>query len=203
MNWSGMARDIRNIRTEQAIADAFLEELANKPLADIKVSSVAQRAGISRSTFYAHFSNTRDVFDLVLVEFMGNVRELGVHLQCAACGKASPGAESKLPFCIALRSAGRYEALVRSPEFLPSYLAQMDVDLQYGVMKELVNGGVRQDVAKNVMRFQLSGCYAVAMSTPADSDWSLTQAALDTYIGGGIERLKRTPKHITGHLTSS
>ena len=34
-------RDIRNERTEKAIADAFLEELASKPFADITVSSVA------------------------------------------------------------------------------------------------------------------------------------------------------------------
>ena len=90
-------RDIRNERTEKAIADAFLEELASKPFADITVSSVAQKADVSRSTFYAHFSNTRDVFDRVLAEFVGNVRYLNAQLRCAACGDGKPGRRGQAP----------------------------------------------------------------------------------------------------------
>ena len=198
-----MACDIRNARTEQAISDAFLEELSSKPFADITISSVAHKAGISRSTFYAHFSNMRDVFDRVLSEFVDNVRELNVQLQCAACSSDSPDLKSKLPFCIALRSAGRYEALVRSPEFLPAYLDLVNANPKNAVIEELVNSGVQQNIAKNVMRFQLSGCYSVAMSTPANSDWNLSQAALDTYIGGGIDTLKRAAKNSNGQLMSS
>ena len=197
-----MAPDIRNERTEQAIAGAFLEELASKSFADITVSSVAQGADVSRSTFYAHFSNTRDVFDRVLAEFVENVRDLNVQLRCAACGDDSPDVEAKLPFCIALRSAGRYGALVRSPEFLPAYLDLVDNLPRNDVVEELVNAGVQPDIARNVMRFQLSGCYAVAMSAPADCDWGLSQAALDTYIGGGINTLKRASRHNNKQLMS-
>ena len=52
------------------------------------------------------------------------------------------------------------------------------------------------------MRFQLSGCYAVAMSTRTDCDWGLSQAALDTYIGGGIKTLKRASRHNNKPLMS-
>ena len=140
------------------------------------------------------------MFDRVLAEFVGNVRDLNVQLRCAACGDDSPDVEAKLPFCIALRSAGRYGALVRSPEFLPAYLDLVDNLSRNDVVEELVNAGVQPDIARNVMRFQLSGCYVVAMSNTYDCDWSLSQAAHDTYIGGGINTLKRASRRNNKHL---
>ena len=185
-----MAGDIRNERTERAIVDAFLEELSARPLTDITVSSVAKRADISRSTFYAHFSNMREVFDFAVAEFVGNVRELHVQLRCATCGDDARSFAPKVPFCVALRSAGRFESLVRCSEFLPAYLDLVDRESRNAVLGELIDAGIQPDIARNVMRFQLSGCYMVAMSAAADADWSLSQAALDTFIRGGINSLK-------------
>ena len=189
-----MARDIRNERTERAILDAFLDELSEKPLASITVSAVAKRAGISRSTFYAHFSNVRDVFDRALGDFVRNIRELNVQLRCASCGDDGLDAEAKLPFCVALRRAGRYDALVRSPEFLPAYLGLVDSSEGNAVLESLVDAGVQPETARNVMRFQLSGCYAVALSTPPDADWRALQRALDDYIRGGIAALRSSAR---------
>ena len=55
-------------RTEQRIRDALLKLLANKPLADITVSELAREAHVSRSTFYEHFGNPDDVYDVLMAE---------------------------------------------------------------------------------------------------------------------------------------
>ena len=195
-----MARDIRNERTEREIIDSFLKELETVSFVNITVSSVAQRAGISRSTFYAHFPNMREVFNRALEEFVSNIRELDVQLKCAACGNDSPDIEAKLPFCIALRSAGRYGALVRSPEFLPAYLDLVDAYSGNIVVKGFIDSGVPPEIARSVMRFQLSGCYSVALGTPPDANWHKSQCALDTYIRGGIAALRKSSGNTRHHV---
>lgn len=48
--------------TKQAIVQAFLELLNERPFDKITVTDIAQRCGVSRNTFYYHF---QDIFDLV------------------------------------------------------------------------------------------------------------------------------------------
>lgn len=76
--------DIRNKRTERAICQAMLDLMKEKPFARLSVTDVATAAGISRSTFYAHYANLEEVFSALVREFHDTVRDLGVHLHCAA-----------------------------------------------------------------------------------------------------------------------
>lgn len=48
--------------TEQAIINAFLDELSEKPFDKITVTSIVKRCGINRNTFYYHY---QDMFALV------------------------------------------------------------------------------------------------------------------------------------------
>jgi AcrR family transcriptional regulator len=55
--------DRRVRQTRNALGDALIELMREKPFAAIKVQHVLDRAGISRSTFYTHY---RDKNDLLL-----------------------------------------------------------------------------------------------------------------------------------------
>jgi len=55
--------DARSRRTRMLLGDAFLRLILEKPIEDITVQEVLDRAGIGRSTFYLHF---RDKNDLLL-----------------------------------------------------------------------------------------------------------------------------------------
>ena len=59
--------DCRFFKTRRALIMAFKDLLVNRPLRDISILELTERAGISRRTFYAHYS-TFDAFleDLVL-----------------------------------------------------------------------------------------------------------------------------------------
>ena len=53
--------DRRARRTRQAIKEGFAALAANRPLPDLTVKEVMERAGVNRATFYAHFSNIEDL----------------------------------------------------------------------------------------------------------------------------------------------
>lgn len=53
--------DRRARRTRQAIKESFVALAANRPLQDLTVKEVMERAGVNRATFYAHFSNIDDL----------------------------------------------------------------------------------------------------------------------------------------------
>lgn len=50
-------RDSRKRYTKKCLYDSFLELLAEKPVPDITVIEICERAGISRKTFYKYYSD--------------------------------------------------------------------------------------------------------------------------------------------------
>ncbi|MBZ5722565.1 MAG: TetR/AcrR family transcriptional regulator [Acidobacteriia bacterium] len=54
--------DRRVRRTRDALGDALVDLMHEKPFTDITVQQVLDRAGVSRSTFYTHFSDKDDLF---------------------------------------------------------------------------------------------------------------------------------------------
>ena len=55
--------DKRVYKTKQAIDDAFIELLEEKPLEKIMVTDIAKKANIARKTFYAHYKNMNELID--------------------------------------------------------------------------------------------------------------------------------------------
>ena len=59
---SDRSADPRVRRTRDRLGDALVEILLEKPLDEISVQEILDRAGVSRSTFYSHFRDTNDLF---------------------------------------------------------------------------------------------------------------------------------------------
>jgi AcrR family transcriptional regulator len=53
--------DRRVRRTQERLGNALLALIQEKPIAEIKVREVLDRAGVGRSTFYLHYSDTDDL----------------------------------------------------------------------------------------------------------------------------------------------
>lgn len=62
-NQPNQTMDRRCRRTKQAISNAMLELIQEKPLSSITVSELADRADINRKTFYKHYHDTMAVLD--------------------------------------------------------------------------------------------------------------------------------------------
>lgn len=61
--------------TRRLLQDALAALLEEKNLQEISVSELCAHAGINRSTFYAHYRNTRDLFEEMSEGFFGGLRE--------------------------------------------------------------------------------------------------------------------------------
>jgi len=61
--------DRRIRRTRDALGDALVGLIVEKPFASITVQDVLDRAGVARSTFYTHFKDKNDLFLSDVEEF--------------------------------------------------------------------------------------------------------------------------------------
>jgi len=61
--------DRRERRTRDALGDALIELMHQRPFKSIKVQDVLDRAGVSRATFYAHYRDKDDLFFSDVEEF--------------------------------------------------------------------------------------------------------------------------------------
>lgn len=65
--------DRRVRRTRDALGDALVELMQQKPFETIRVQDVLDRAGVGRSTFYAHFRDKDDLFISDAEEFFEGI----------------------------------------------------------------------------------------------------------------------------------
>ena len=142
-------------RTEQRIKDALLKLLANKPLADITVSELAREAHVSRSTFYEHFGNPDDVYDVLMAEISAEMSPLMSQVACSDGFK--PAGK---PFCALVNEAGDYASVVREPRFMESIIGQRQTQEGHDLYAILVDAGYSPVQAKAVCSFQMSGCFS-------------------------------------------
>lgn len=68
--------DKRVYKTKQAIDDAFIELLEEKPLEKIMVTDIAKKANIARKTFYAHYKNMNELIDEVYQKTINAFRSI-------------------------------------------------------------------------------------------------------------------------------
>lgn len=73
--------DRRARRTRQAIKESFAALAANRPLPDLTVKEVMERAGVNRATFYAHFSNIEDLERAMETDAAERVIERATHMR--------------------------------------------------------------------------------------------------------------------------
>ncbi len=67
--------DLRYVRTETAIRSAFMELVAEGPVASVTASAVCRRAGISRNAFYLHHASVDALYAALVGELVGAIRD--------------------------------------------------------------------------------------------------------------------------------
>ena len=66
--------DMRYVRTEEAIRSAFMEIVAETPVASVTASALCRRAGISRNAFYLHHSSVAALYHTLVGELVDDLR---------------------------------------------------------------------------------------------------------------------------------
>jgi AcrR family transcriptional regulator len=80
-------RQSRGDRQREAIIKAVRELLQEQTFADLSVSAISERAGITRSGFYFYFDSKYDVLALILAEATQELEELTHYFAPRAAGE--------------------------------------------------------------------------------------------------------------------
>lgn len=68
--------DLREIKTKRSIHNTFLELRSKKPLEKITIKELAEKAEISKATFYLHYRDIYDLSDHLQKEVITRIIEL-------------------------------------------------------------------------------------------------------------------------------
>ncbi|MGM9967782.1 MAG: TetR/AcrR family transcriptional regulator, partial [Rummeliibacillus sp.] len=72
---AGKAKYKSAIRSKKMIRYAYIELALEKEIEKITVKDIAEKAGISRGTFYAHYSDIYAIVEEIENETMGKILE--------------------------------------------------------------------------------------------------------------------------------
>ena len=177
--------DKRIERTRETVKNALLRLLERETLSRVTVADLAREAGISRSTFYSHFLNVLDVYELLIADFFKEIKPLDNQLRCEECLQSAQA--EKTPYCIAVRTSKTYRNVVRESLFLPTMVRlAVNDQLMAQALAPYLKLGVATDTARDLYAFQMAGCHTVALSGTDDVPWADRQRVLDTFIAGGM-----------------
>ena len=85
--------DLRQKKTLAAIRTAFLELLGKKPLEKITVKELAEKAQISKATFYLHYQDIYDLAERLQAEVIGEIYQSIAHPDLVLTDQPGAGVE--------------------------------------------------------------------------------------------------------------
>lgn len=93
--------DQRVIKTKQLLKDAFYELMEADGFSKITIENLAKKAGISRNTFYLHYTDKYDLFSQLEDELLNEIKQILIPLPKAIMesrGYSELGSEGKQIF---------------------------------------------------------------------------------------------------------
>ena len=170
--------DQRTAKTKRAIKSAMLRLMERMPGAQVSVAELAREAGVSRSSFYNHYTGVHELYYELVDDFDAGNLPIAGGLRCDECENG------RKPFCMRLRDAGELAPLVADPGFLPALMARAS-KAERGLGSLAQEAGLAPEQASSLEVFQLAGCYVAAMSLPPEADWEPSRRAIDRFISRG------------------
>lgn len=114
---SGKKEDARTRRTRDALGDALIDLLREKPFESITVQEVLDRAGVSRATFYTHYRDKEDLLESDMDEFL-ELMAMALSRAADTSDRVAPVRElfehvaSQLPLRSALVASGKFQTFM-------------------------------------------------------------------------------------------
>ena len=150
------------------------------------VTDVCREAGVSRGTFYLHYSDVMDVAKDIVRVIDENCVTMPTQLQIYRWGYCPRGK----PLCIFLREHKEYKPLLADP-----VLRKQIVDYIVEEHNKFVGGvGDHSDMTESQLRglyaFQISGCVEAIYRYMdcSDEEWAEIQKSIDMVLKEGLDK---------------
>nr|AHF24865.1 TetR family transcriptional regulator [uncultured bacterium Contig1491] len=129
--------DLRYVRTEGAIREAFMSLVAEKPVASVTASELCRKAGISRNAFYLHYASVLTLYTTLVGELVSNIRAESI---ASAERRSATGRDDELDAAI-VATLAKHEGLLRA--LLPSDDGPLAKCLAEGIEEAFVEAALR------------------------------------------------------------
>ena len=191
-------KDSRSVRTEGKIKESLLRMLGSRRFADITVSEICRKAGITRATFYQHYASLADVLDQLLEDVTQELGDVPMEMceSCTSVGerRAEGRIWTGMPFCHFYASKNPYRVLLDDSaisERLIERIVDRGLDKTIATLQSrLPNMSVDVAQLRYFNIFRMSGCLAAVKASRRNGyDWSMVQPTLDSAIAAALETL--------------
>ena len=175
----------------EKLQDALIRLSAVKPIASLSVAALCREAGVSRSSFYLYYSHMMEVYDDVVERMIGQVNTFHEQVGCRQCLSGE-----KAAFCEFVRQRTDWRGVFLDNQFLPTYVKSVLSRSDYDYLTVLKERGLTQQQAETLLIFQMSGCFAIAMSQRLKAnDMAQMRTLIDRFIRAGHDGVcSRVPK---------
>lgn len=178
----------RKQHTHQLIKDALLKLLSRMDFIEISVTDICKCAGISRATFYSHYSNTHLIVDELFAEAIENIGNVPVqHIYDPASSGKCDGA-----LCMFLRKNKKYQPLFLS-DSLSSQAIRLVVDSLSSRFLDTIKpqSDMSDEMLLNLLYYQISGCMAIIRKHlhSSDEEWDVIRQNVDAFLYEGFRNI--------------
>ncbi|MBR6204472.1 MAG: TetR/AcrR family transcriptional regulator [Candidatus Methanomethylophilaceae archaeon] len=171
-------RDLRIVRTEGRLIEAFLRLKSGRSFKSITVSDLCREAGVSRATFYNRFDSMEGILDAAIDSVLGSLPAME---RCINAYRWS-GMMGGEPLCVHVRSHPELHGLFYDVEMhgrIVERKAERFSEESWRTMSRF--GDLTREQYMDFVRCQLAGCLS-AMASKAgcsDEEWSGTRKVID------------------------
>lgn len=193
----------RRTMTRALLKEGLLTCLQSTPFKDITVTQLAKISGITRSTFYLHYTNIIEIVDDLVEDAIksmdnGKVDALNLEMITNTLGNAKNIAELRkayetiypeLPLCQRVTGDDKYRYLFTDEqlsEYILQYIIQLEKDVQAPAISRYL--GVPKDTGEAIFIFLVHGLYAVnrQFHWERTDKWLIAQQAIFAMVHRGL-----------------
>ncbi len=181
--------DKRTLYTKNAIKDALLELMTERPLEKITITDVCKKAEINRGTYYLHYYELSEVLDDLLDDALTDADGPLGHLQISDTCHDNKCSNS---LCRMVRHSQKYKVILLDDSLTGRIIDKIASLHKEKFVKEIMaRGDISAKQAEAIFYFQINGCFAISKSGRAMNcdDWKAIQRIIDSFIAGGLEKV--------------
>lgn len=188
--------DRRTLYTLGIIKYAFLKLVNEDSYANVNISRICREAGITRSTFYVHYSSVTDVLNDVLNDAL-LLTETNPAPFFMGQGKSFDylkSNESLVPACQRIGDTGKYQKLLMDPDLSEYIIGRIMVNERDKVLPSVIEKThLSREDAETLFKYVIHGSFAVnrAHKFVKDEKWLHDVQLLNEFAEAGYERLSR------------